>query len=302
VVFQIGEFSQLAQLSIRMLRHYDRIGLLPPAIVDASNGYRYYDLAQLRVAHRITSLKHLGLSLEQIGQLLAEDLTPEELRGMLRIESKRAIQDRDDAQRRLADLERHLATVQTEGVLDQVDLVERSIPRLPFLGTRVDGLDFAQAMDVAAGVVDAGRSAGIDGPLTIVSHSQSFVDSDLDLSMGFCVDLPGTRLEANGVPLVPGELPAVPRMVTAIHDGDHETGHRLSHTAIAEWLTRHDLRLDGGARETFHDLDSIASGSIVTGSGVVEISYPVAERTPRAATFPVDVAIARGGDEFRRTR
>ena len=159
--------------------------------------------------------------------------------------------------------------------------VERSIPRLPFLGTRVDGLDFAQAMDVAAGVVDAGRSAGIDDPLTIVSHSQSFVDSDLDLSMGFCIDPPGTRLEANGVPLVQGELPAVPRMVTAVHDGDHETGHRLSHTAIAEWLARHGLRLDGGARETFHDLDSIASGSLLTGSGVVEISYPVAERILR---------------------
>jgi hypothetical protein len=40
-MFSIGEFSRLAQLSIRVLRHYDEIGLLVPAYTNGTNGYRY---------------------------------------------------------------------------------------------------------------------------------------------------------------------------------------------------------------------------------------------------------------------
>ena len=42
-MFTIGEFSKFCCISARMLRHYDRIGLLHPAATDEQNGYRYYD-------------------------------------------------------------------------------------------------------------------------------------------------------------------------------------------------------------------------------------------------------------------
>src|SRR5699024_1028397 len=54
----------------RTLRHYDHIGLLPPARVGA-NGYRYYDAAGLLRLQRILLLRDLGLSLQHIGQVLA---------------------------------------------------------------------------------------------------------------------------------------------------------------------------------------------------------------------------------------
>ena len=41
-MFRIGEFSRLAMVSVRMLRHYDEIGLLTPNTVDTYTGYRYY--------------------------------------------------------------------------------------------------------------------------------------------------------------------------------------------------------------------------------------------------------------------
>jgi hypothetical protein len=41
-MLKIGEFSKLSRVSIRMLRHYDDIGLLKPAEVDRFTGYRYY--------------------------------------------------------------------------------------------------------------------------------------------------------------------------------------------------------------------------------------------------------------------
>ena len=69
-MFSIGEFARLGAVSIRTLRHYDEIGLLPPAEVDPVTGYRFYSAKQLRQLNRIVALKDLGLTLGQIRQLL----------------------------------------------------------------------------------------------------------------------------------------------------------------------------------------------------------------------------------------
>ncbi len=83
-MLKIGEFSQLGRVSVRMLRHYDATGLLKPAEVDHLSGYRFYAVEQLPRLNRILALKDLGLSLEQVGRLLAVEEPPaSELRGML---------------------------------------------------------------------------------------------------------------------------------------------------------------------------------------------------------------------------
>src|SRR3954451_4895111 len=66
----VGEFSRLTQITARALRHYDTIGVLVPAAVDASTGYRYYRPAQASAAHRVRTLRELGLQLEEIRDLL----------------------------------------------------------------------------------------------------------------------------------------------------------------------------------------------------------------------------------------
>ena len=42
-MLKIGEFSGLSRISIRMLRYYDENGLLCPAYIDETSGYRYYE-------------------------------------------------------------------------------------------------------------------------------------------------------------------------------------------------------------------------------------------------------------------
>ena len=69
-MLKIGEFSKLSRVSIRMLRHYDDIGLLKPAEIDNFTGYRYYREDQLFTIGRITSLKDMGFSLTDIIRIL----------------------------------------------------------------------------------------------------------------------------------------------------------------------------------------------------------------------------------------
>ena len=51
-MLKIGEFSKLSRVSVRMLRHYDEIGLLKPAEIDCFREYRYYRGDQLPTAGR----------------------------------------------------------------------------------------------------------------------------------------------------------------------------------------------------------------------------------------------------------
>ena len=67
------------------LRYYDERALLKPSQVDRFTGYRYYATEQLQRLNRILALKELGLSLDQIGQMLEGDVSAAELRGMLRL-------------------------------------------------------------------------------------------------------------------------------------------------------------------------------------------------------------------------
>ena len=70
-MLKIGEFSKLSRISVRMLRHYDEIGLLKPAEIDRFTDYRYYREDQLPTAGRITALKDMGFSLADIARILA---------------------------------------------------------------------------------------------------------------------------------------------------------------------------------------------------------------------------------------
>ena len=82
-MFRIGDFSKIAQVSGRLLRYYDEIGLLSPEFTDPESGYRYYSARQLPRLNRILALKDLGLSLEQIARMLTRGTSTAEIREML---------------------------------------------------------------------------------------------------------------------------------------------------------------------------------------------------------------------------
>lgn len=69
--YSIGEISKLYDISVDILRHYDKIGLLKP-VLKKSNGYRYYSSEQIWTINNIRSLRNLGISLDNIKKFLQE--------------------------------------------------------------------------------------------------------------------------------------------------------------------------------------------------------------------------------------
>src|ERR1700683_828124 len=113
-MFSIGEFARHGRVSVRMLRHYDAIGLLRPASVDAATGYRFYQARQLAELNRIIALKDLGFPLQRGRAILAEQVSAAELRGMLKLR-RAEIHDQIEAETtRLARIEARLLTIEDE--------------------------------------------------------------------------------------------------------------------------------------------------------------------------------------------
>lgn len=125
----IGAFACSTGLSVKTLRFYDERGLLRPAEVDPHTGYRSYLSSQLRQARTIRVLRATGMSLESVGQALAEpDRLPELLSAhRAQLAQQRERQDRalavaDEPDRPVQIATRQVAATHWVGIAYQVDL------------------------------------------------------------------------------------------------------------------------------------------------------------------------------------
>lgn len=100
-MLKIGDFSKLSRVSIRMLRHYDEIGLLAPGKVDAFTGYRYYGEEQLPTIYRINALKEMGFGLAEIREILLIYDDRERLDGYLAAREAELLVLADETARRM---------------------------------------------------------------------------------------------------------------------------------------------------------------------------------------------------------
>ncbi|APU22576.1 MerR family transcriptional regulator [Actinoalloteichus sp. GBA129-24] len=127
-MFTIGDFARLGRVSVRMLRHYDAIGLLRPARVDEWSGYRYYDAAQLARLNRLIALKDLGFTLAQVAAILDEKIDVTELQGMLRLRRAELAAAVAADRARLARVEARLFVIEKEGLMSVDEVLVKHVP------------------------------------------------------------------------------------------------------------------------------------------------------------------------------
>ncbi|NDZ67020.1 MerR family transcriptional regulator [Streptomyces cyaneofuscatus] len=87
----IAEVARMSGVTARTLRHYDEIGLLPPARI-GTNGHRRYEERQLLLLQQILVLRELGVGLPEISRILAEQVDEVEA---LRGHHQRLVAERD---------------------------------------------------------------------------------------------------------------------------------------------------------------------------------------------------------------
>jgi DNA-binding transcriptional MerR regulator len=70
-MYSVQRFAKLTGVTIKALRHYERVGLLAPA--RAGGGYRQYSYADMQRLERVLSLRALGFSLKDVAALIDAD-------------------------------------------------------------------------------------------------------------------------------------------------------------------------------------------------------------------------------------
>lgn len=277
-MFQIGEFSRIARISTRQLRHYDEIGLFRPAHSDLETGYRYYSAAQLPQLNRILALKDLGFTLDQIAHMTADTLSAEAFQGMLALKKAQIEQALRDDLARIRSIETRIWQIETEGVLSDEDVVLKSFPERKYLSLRrivpavQDG--FAQMHELHRLLPErAGR--GIFGNFGLIFHSEDFTTENIDVEMGFLLeqDFFDVIDLGDGRRLTVRTEPAVPTMATLARVGiyNDSVGH---YGALGTWIERNNYRMTGPGWEVF--LQPFTPGH--ENEAVLEIQIPV-ERT-----------------------
>ncbi|WP_405983193.1 MerR family transcriptional regulator [Streptomyces sp. NBC_00158] len=255
-MFNIGDFAKHGRVSVRMLRHYDALGLLRPARVDPVTGYRSYEAGQLARLNRVIALKELGFSLEQVGAVLDEKVTAEELRGMLRLRRAELETAAAEAAARLVQVETRLRTIESEGTMSADEIVVKSLPPVrlaelsgvaasfapqdigPVIGPLYE--DLCRRIETA-GVVPAGpglayyEEAPDGGPGAVLVHAGLPVAA-------------AVRAEDLGAGVRIVELPGVERAATVVHRGPMD-GVLPTAQALARWIDAHGHRSAGYARE-----------------------------------------------------
>jgi DNA-binding transcriptional MerR regulator len=220
-MFKIADFSRLTRVTVKMLRHYDEIGLLRPHLVDPASGYRYYSADQLPRLNRIIALKDLGFSLEQVAALLDERLPLDALRGMLRLR-RAELEERMAADRlRLSQIEERLREIGQEEAPPLFDVVVRPVAPLLVAAIRATvphmGRPIAEIFDTLEAYVAQRRARSAEAPPLMLLHDAEYREQDLDVE----VAVPLTTPILPAPPVQVYELPGAAAMACAVYTGDY---------------------------------------------------------------------------------
>ncbi len=294
----IGQFAQIGQVTIKLLRYYDRIGLLKPVSINEETGYRYYVIEQLGVINRIMALKNLGLSLKEISNLMQDDVSLAEMRGMLKLKQAELRQHIEQTQLQLNEVETRLSLLEGDPAYVEVDVAFKSIAPQNVLSVRVpiqDGDDIDPLFErlkasIRKTKVQVGTPIGIYHPYPNPLCASQPLLTRVDGSTVHFHELPGEGLAdieaaytlhdepptstltlSSGHRINARQLPKIDLAATIVFNGSfRERGH--VYHAFAQQAEQGGYRLNGAIREVYL---RVVNGNPYDPENMVEIQFPI---------------------------
>lgn len=252
IMLKIGDFSKLTRISIRMLRHYNDIGLLIPHTIDKFTEYRYYSETQLPLANRISALKEMGFSLAKITEILRECVDSDTLKKHLLLKHTEL-------------------TEQSERMSEQLVMLESSINRLES-GKEYNYMNYAVILkelpernvasvrQIIPTYYQEGTLWGIlmseTAPLKMqtadpcyalaVFHDGEYKENDVDVEVQISVNGSYTNTEN----VVFKTVPAV-QIASATYKGGYEQSGAVNE-AVANWINDNNYEINGMSFFIYH--------------------------------------------------
>jgi DNA-binding transcriptional MerR regulator len=270
----IGDFARATQLSVKTLRNYHASGLLAPADIDESSGYRRYEAEQIPTAQVIRRFRNLDMPLSLIRAVLgAPDLASRN--ALITHHLRRLEQDLARTGSAITSLRELLEPG------GEHDVRHRTVPatRAAAISETIDITDSSRWYQGAMGELYATLSAQdalISGPAGGV-YSNELFESERGQATVF---VPTRSIVTPVGRVVATTIPAV-ELATTVHRGPHDDID-LAYGAVGTYVNEHALGVDGPIREYYlvdrHDTADASAWR-------TEIGWPIFATSPSACAI-----------------
>lgn len=248
-MFKIGEFSKLNKISIKTLRHYDKLNLLNPVHVDTESGYRYYSAKQLPCLNRILSLKDIGFSLSQIAYLIDSDIDNVDLIKMLKIRQSEIEENIKSEQTKFTRVESLIKSIEEDDYnMSNYNVIIKKVEPMKIASIRDIIPDYSQQhhlwMEVGEHLKK--HNVKIVGPCFVLYYDPGYKESDVDIEIAepIAASLPETdRIKVK-------TIQGIDNAACVIHKGPY-ANLSSAYTALMKWIEENEYKVAGPNRELY---------------------------------------------------
>ena len=247
-MFKIGEFSKITQVSVRMLRYYDEVGLLKPEEVDKWTGHRMYSVTQIPRLNRILYLRDSGFNISEIALALEmNDCLLLETLEQKRFEIMDTIQNEQEKLRKIVIAKNEIK--ENKGEL-HYNICIKAIPEYQVLSLRrIVSTYYSEGElwnELSAFAKE--QKIEISSHTFSVYHDTEYKEQNVDIEL--CV--PVSKLCKDTAPFCFRIIEPVPVMACTMVYGDF-SNIKGAYIAFAEWLQKNSkYRMSNPMRQIVH--------------------------------------------------
>ncbi|MGG3130942.1 MerR family transcriptional regulator [Bacillus pumilus] len=269
-MFKIGDFSMLSKVPVKTLRYYDQIDLLKPKQIDQDSGYRYYSAEQLLEVNRIFLYKELGFTLKQMGQLLREDISVEQIQGMFLLKESEIQQLIEREQQKLARIKERMHLIKREGCVEkEQEVIIKSVESKRIMSFQTNGTvdEIPSFFQTFHHLLLKNQQESISGPQVVLWRESFEKESEFEFEVGYSVKaLRGTLPQ--GIKI--RTLPVEETMATLLFHS-HSPSAQTACIDLATWIENNGYRVkeDQPGREIYYPLSKNEEGRLI------EIQIPI---------------------------
>lgn len=249
-MFKIGDFSKLANISVRMLRHYDKKALLIPEVVDAETGYRYYSAQQLQTMNQIKKLRDMGFNLGVIKEILDSDGDLTTLEKYFSVREKELKEELEALNKQNKILANSLKHIEESTFKMDYHIQLKKIPARKVISVRQRIPDFESEGELWTKLYNEATKQQVkfasETYTMAIFHDQEYQEKNVDVEIQMAIEEAfKEETQVTGV-----HAPAV-KVASVMMNGGYEQVVGITE-AVAQWIEENHYQLNGPMFNIYH--------------------------------------------------
>ncbi|MCY6485378.1 GyrI-like domain-containing protein [Clostridium aestuarii] len=247
-MFKIGDFARFNKVTVKTLRHYEKVGLLMPIYVDQYSGYRYYSAGQIDRLNNIIALKCIGFSLSEIAILIETNLSKGEMVRIFKLKEEEIIENIRLENEKHLRIKSIINSIENGEKNMEYNIVIKESAAIKAASLRDIIPEYSAQCHLWQELNEHLQNNNIKttGPCFVIYHDNGFKESDVDIQICKTIsqDFPETERIKNI------EIDAVKEMACTIHKGAYENLSSAYH-ALLKWIEENNYEIAGENRELY---------------------------------------------------